>query len=178
MAAQQLQLYIDKRLAFDQMRTLESHVSDCSSCQRELYFLELIATDLRAIELVREPSNLTVNIMQRVALSMQQEPRYALLRPSLPELLVIICLSTFAMLGAVLGQPSVRAVLPIANGHDPLSLAFLNFLHLFIDVNSEMLMVIFWIVGTILGIWITLLLAGAELRSLWLKAMLDRLPVW
>ncbi len=82
------------------------------------------------------------------------------------------------MLGVILGQPSLRAALPIANGHDILSQIFLSIVHLFIDVNSGMLMWIFWIVGTFLGVWITLALAGEEMRSEWLKAMMDRLPVW
>ncbi len=180
MAHQLLQLYIDRQLTLDQIRMLESHVANCISCEREFYLLETIAQDIRGLEMVSEPSDLTLNIMQRIALSVQQEqkPRYALLRPSLAEALVVVCLSTVAMLGVILGQPSLRVMLPIANGHDILSQAFLNFVHLFIDVNSEMLMVIFWIVGTLLGIWITLLFAGAEMRSEWLKAMMDRLPVW
>jgi hypothetical protein len=179
-ATRLLQLYIDKQLTLDQMRTLEAHIAGCASCQQEFYLLETIVQDLRSIKMVQEPSDLTLNIMQRVALSVQQnqESRYALLRPSLAELLVVICLSTIAMLGVILGQPSLRMLLPIANGHDVLSLAFLNFVHLFIDVNSEMLMFIFWIVGTILGVWITLALVGAEVRSQWLKAMIDHLPVW
>jgi len=178
-ASQLLQLYIDRQLTLDQMRMLEAHIANCTSCEQELYLLEEIVKDLRVIEMVHEPSDLTFHIMQRVALSVQQEhePDYALLRPSLAELLVVICLSTVAMLGVILGQPSVRMLLPIANGHDIISQEFLNFVHLFIDVNSEMLMVIFWIVGTLLGIWITLALVGAEVRSQWLKAMMDRLPV-
>ncbi len=179
-ASQLLQLYIDKRLPYDQMRSLEAHIAACSFCRNELYQLEMIAVDLRHIEQVPEPSNLMANIMQRVALTPQQrpEPRYALLRLSLSELLAIIVLSTIAMLGVILGQPSLRAALPIANGHDILSQIFLSIVHLFIDVNSGMLMWIFWIVGTFLGVWITLALAGEEMRSEWLKAMMDRLPAW
>ncbi len=175
-----LQLYIDKQLTLDQMRMLEAHIAGCTSCQRQFFTLETLVQDLRTIEMISEPSDLTTNVMHRVALSVQQEqePRYALLRPSMAELLTIICLSTIAMFGVILGQPSLRIMLPIANGHDILSLAFLNFVHLFIDVNSEMLMGVFWIVGTILGIWITLALVGAEVRSQWLKAMMDHLPVW
>ena len=175
-----LQLYIDKQLTLDQMRTLEDHIINCASCQQEFYTLETLVQDLRRIEMIPEPPDLTRNVMQRVALSVQQqqEPRYALLRPSLAEFLVIVCLSTIAMFGVILGQPSLRILLPIANGHDVLSHAFLNFAHLFIDVNSEMLMVIFWIVGTLLGVWITLALVGSEVRSQWLKAMMDHLPVW
>jgi Putative zinc-finger len=179
-AVRLLQLYIDRQLTLDQMRMLESHIAGCTSCQEEFFMLETLVQNLRTIEMISEPSDLTANIMRRVALSVQrdQNSRYALLRPSLAELLTIICLSTIAMFGVILAQPSLRIMLPIANGHDILSLAFLNFVHLFIDVNSEMLMGIFWIVGTILGIWITLALVGTEVRSQWLKAMMDRLPVW
>jgi anti-sigma factor RsiW len=174
-AGQQLQLYIDKQLPFDQMRSLETHMATCSSCQDELYWLESVARDLRSIGSVPEPANLTATIMQRVALTPQQNVamRYILLRPSLSELLAIIALSTFATFGVLLGQPAFRAALPIAN-----SQAFLNIVHLFMDVNSGMLMWLFWVVGTILGIWITLALVGEEVRSEWLKAMMDRLPVW
>ncbi len=179
-ASKLLQLYIDKRLTIDQMRSLEAHISTCSSCRNTLYLLETISQDLQYIEVVSEPSDLTAVIMQRVALIPQRQPEshYALLRPSLLELLVIVVLSTIAMLGVILGQPSLRAVLPIANRHDILSQAFLNTVHLFMDVNSGMLMWIFWIVGTVLGIWITLALAGEEMRTEWLKAMMDRLSAW
>ena len=34
-----------------------------------------------------------------------------------------------------------------------------------------------WVVGTILGIFITLALAGNEIRTQWFKAVLERLPV-
>jgi Putative zinc-finger len=179
-AGHQLQLYIDKRLPFEEMRSLEAHIATCSSCRNDLYMLETMVKDLRHFELVPEPPGLMMSIMQRVALTPQQkmESRYALLRPSLAELLVIISLSTIAMLGMILGQPSLRAALPIANGHDVLSQIFLTIVHQFTDVNSGILMWIFWIGGTILGIWITLALAGAEVRAEWLKAMMDRLPVW
>lgn len=179
-ANQQLQLYIDKRLTFDQMRSLEAHVATCSSCQNTLYQLEMIDRELRHIEMVPEPSDLTSAIMQRVALAprRQSEVRYTLLRPSLHEFLVMVALSTVAMFGVILGQPALRAVLPIANGHDVLSQFFLDVIHLFIDVNSGTLMWIFWVVGTLLGVWITLALAGDEMRTEWLKAMTDRLPVW
>ncbi|HEV2662619.1 MAG TPA: zf-HC2 domain-containing protein [Ktedonobacteraceae bacterium] len=178
-ADQQLQLYLDKRLTIKQVRSLEAHVATCSACQQSLYWLEMVAQDLRYVVMVPEPPDLTSVIMQRVALApRQREVDYTLLRPSLHEFLVMIVLSTIVMLGVILGQPSLRAVLPVVNGHDVLSQIFLSMAHLFIDVNSGMLMWIFWIVGTLLGVWITLALAGAEMRTEWLKAMMDRLPVW
>jgi predicted anti-sigma-YlaC factor YlaD len=179
-ADQQLQLYLDKRLTIEQMRSLEAHVAICPTCQNTLYWLETIERDLRSIDMVPEPPNLTSAIMQRVALAprRQREVDYGLLRPSLHEFLVMIVLSTIVTLGVILGQPSLRATLPIANGHDVFSQILLAMTHLFINVNSGMLMWIFWIVGTLLGVWITLALAGEEVRTEWLKAMMDHLPVW
>jgi hypothetical protein len=52
----------------------------------------------------------------------------------------------------------------------------MNFLHLLMTVDSNRLILALWIVGTILGICITLALAGSEMRSQWFKAMLERLP--
>jgi predicted anti-sigma-YlaC factor YlaD len=185
-AVQQLQLYIDKRLTLEQVRSLEAHLSTCTACQEELFLLEEIERALRGIEPVAEPADLTTNIMRRVALSshpsraLAEEPNYILFRPSLAELLAAVVLATVATLGIILGQPSWRAVLPIANGHDGLSLFFINAWNtlLSIGINRGTLMLGLWVIGTILGIWITLILAGREVRSEWFKAMLDRLPVW
>ena len=184
-AAEQLQLYIDQRLPLDKMRLLELHLSQCASCQQTLSLLEQIDQALDHMELVAEPADLTTHIMRRVAYSVQQqEPihkevrAFELFQPSLTELLSVLVLATITTLGIILGQPSLRASLPIANGHDALSLFCINLWYNLMSVNSNTLMLAFWIVGTILGVWITLLVAGSEMRSLWLKAMFSRLPVW
>jgi hypothetical protein len=179
-AVQQLQFYVDKQLTLEQMRALELHISTCATCQNELFLLEQIEQALRGIEPVAEPADLTANIMRRVALSPQrrEKPAFVLFRPSFTELLAAVLLATFTTLGVILAQPSLRAALPIANGHDILSLLFLNVLHTLVTVDSQALMLSFWIVGTVLGVWITLALAGNEMRTEWFKAVMDRLPVW
>ncbi|MBV9228367.1 MAG: zf-HC2 domain-containing protein [Chloroflexi bacterium] len=179
-AVQQLQLYIDKRLTLEQMRALEFHLSICATCQEELFFLEQIEQALQEIEPIAEPVDLTANIMRRVALSPQRSEKsgFVLFRPSFTELLAAVLLATITTLGVILAQPSLRAALPIANGHDMLSLVFLNLLHTLVTVDSQTLMLSFWIVGTVLGVWITLALAGNEMRTEWFKAVMDRLPVW
>jgi NADH:ubiquinone oxidoreductase subunit K len=103
--------------------------------------------------------------------------RYSLWRPTLLEILVAVILATIATLGTILQQPTIRALLPIANGHDALSLAFMHSLHMLMTIDSNVLILTFWIVGTILGVCITLVLAGSEMRSQWFKAMMERLPV-
>ncbi len=50
-------------------------------------------------------------------------------------------------------------------------------LHMLMNVDSNTLILALWVIGTILGICITLALAGNEIRSQWFKAMMERIPV-
>ncbi len=178
-AAHQLQLYLDNRLTIEQARALEAHLANCATCLEELAILEEITQNLHNLKVVAEPEDLNEQIMRRVAMTPARPgtTKFSLLRPSLPEILVAALLATIATLGSILQQPALRALLPFANGHDPLSLAFMNFLHLLTTVDSSTLILLFWIIGTVLGIFITLVLAGNEMRSQWFKAMMERLPV-
>ncbi|HVB61514.1 MAG TPA: zf-HC2 domain-containing protein [Ktedonobacteraceae bacterium] len=178
-AARQLQLYIDRRLTVEQVRVLESHIADCRACQRDLYLLEEIATFVRDVAPIAEPADLTTRIMRQVAITPQRpkERSFVFWRPSLPELLAVVLLATISTLGVMWQQPSLRAVLPFANGRDLLSLTFFNLLHSLSDGNTALLLLALWIVGAAIGVCITLILAGSELRAQWFKAMLERLPV-
>ena len=180
-ATKQLQLYLDNRLTIDQTRALEAHVSNCAACREELRILEEIIYDLQTFKVVAEPHDLNAQIMRRVAIAASQSnvpaSRYSLWRPTLLEILVAVILATIATLGTILQQPSIRVLLPIANGHDALSMAFMHSLHMLMSIDSNVLIFAFWIVGTVLGICITLVLAGSEMRSQWFKAMMERLPV-
>ena len=177
-ASKQLQLYIDKQLTVQQVRQLETHLTTCRTCQEDLLLLEKVASSLRELPPVAEPANLTIQIMQRVAMTPQKpRERYSLLRPSLLEALAVVLLATITTLGIIWQQPTLRAVLPFANGHDLISQAFANILNMLINGNTGPLMLALWVVGALLGICITLALAGNEMRTEWLKAMMDRLPV-
>jgi hypothetical protein len=184
-ATRLLQLYVDKQLSPDQMRSLEAHLFSCPACHQELRLLEEIEAALISEELVYEPADLASSIMWRIARCEQEkqiallaQPKSAPLRLSLRELLTAILLATIATCGIILGQPSLRAALPIANGHDELSLVWISMRGLLPSMSSGTMLLCFWVVGTLLGIWITLALAGSEMRSQWLQAMIDRLPVW
>jgi len=178
-AAYYLQLYVDHRLTVEQMRTLETHVARCATCRAELTLLEEVAQGIRSFKLVAEPEDLTARIMQRVAMVSPRPSasQFSPLRLSLPELLAAVLLATVATFGSILAQPSVRALLPFANGRDSLSLAFFNLVHTLATINISTLIGACWVVGTILGICITLVLAGNEVRAGWLKAVMERLPV-
>jgi anti-sigma factor (TIGR02949 family) len=180
-AAQRLQLYVDNRLTIEQTRALEAHIASCSACLEELTLLEAVTSNLRTFKVVAEPEDLNEQIMRRVAMVASRRsaaaPRYSLLRPSLLEILVIVLLATIATLGSILQQPSLRALLPFVNGHGTLFLAFINLMHVLTSIDSTTLILALWVVGTLLGICITLVLAGDEVRSQWFKAMMERLPV-
>lgn len=177
-AARKLHLYIDNRLSLKEISPLEAHLAACVDCREELFLLEEAIRSVRSFRLLAEPEDLTDRIMACVAITPQRAmPDFSPLRPSVPELLVVVLLATIATLGVILAQPSIRAALPVANRHDALSLFFLNSLHQLLSYDMSALILVLWIVGTLLGIFITLLLVGEDVRSQWFKAMLDRLPV-
>jgi predicted anti-sigma-YlaC factor YlaD len=183
-AAWQLQLYLDQQLSLAEIRALEAHLSTCPACRAELYALEEVTRTLSTMEQVIEPANLTTHIMQRVALDVQykeqkvREPPFVLFRLSLQELMAAILLATVSTLGLILAQPALRTMLPVANGHDAVSMFFIDLMQNLTTMNAGTLTLILWIIGTILGVWITLALAGGEMRSEWYKAVIDRLLVW
>ena len=180
-ASQQLQLYLDNRLTIEQVRSLEAHLISCNACREELIMFESMINDLESFKVVAEPDDLNEKIMRRVALAAtQQAPspsKFSLWRPSLLEILVAAALATVATIGTILQQPAIRSLLPVANGHDRLSLMFINLLHTLISVDSTALILALWIAGTVLGVGITLIFAGSEMRTQWFKAMMERLPV-
>ena len=178
-ATRQLQLYIDHRLTTEQFSVLEAHVSRCATCQYQLLLLEEVSTSLRGMQPIAEPTDLTMRIMQRVAESSrrQREGEYSLLRPSLAEILAVFFLATITTLSIIWNQPALRAVLPFANGHNFFSQSFFGMLNLLIASNPGPLTLVLWVGGTLLGICITLILAGDEMRTEWFKAMMERLPV-
>jgi anti-sigma factor RsiW len=180
-ATQQLQLYLDNRLTFKQVRALEAHLSSCKACLDELTILEEVVNNLHTFKVVVEPNDLNAQIMRRVAIAASQRnipaSRFSLWRPSVLEILVAAALATVATLGTILQQPSIRALLPFANGRDGVSLAFLNILRTLMTIDSITLILALWIGGTFLGICITLIFAGSEMRTQWFKAMMERLPV-
>ncbi len=185
-ATHMLQLYVDQQLTLGQLRELETHIYGCRACREELFLLEEIQQSLNTIHMVAEPADLTMNIMRRVALSprgatkqMREQQAFMLFRPSISEILAAIVLATVAMLGIALEQPSVRAVvLPVMNGHNSLALFFSTIWSSLGSTNSETLMLALWIVGTLLGVWITLAVAGSDIRNAWFRAIYNRLPVW
>jgi anti-sigma factor RsiW len=181
-ATHQIQLYIDHQLTLKQTRLLEAHIASCTACYAELHLLEEVACGLNTLKLVQEPANMHEQIMQKVALNAvrKQQVRekqiihFSLFRPSLPEILVAILLATVATLSILLQQTSLQAVLPATNGNDILSRISMQVLRMLTSIDSNALILALWVVGAILGISITLAVAGTEMRSQWFKAVMER----
>ena len=174
-ANRQLQLYLDNRLTMNQVRELEGHVAQCAGCRRELFLLEEVSSSLRQLQPIAEPIDMTMLIMQRVAMIPQRhvERQFSLWRPSLAELLAVIFLASITTLSFIWLQPSLRAVLPFASS---LSQTSSYVFHLLYTGDMRAVTLALWLGGAILGICITLALAGGEIRSEWFKAMMERLP--
>jgi anti-sigma factor RsiW len=171
----QVQLYIDNQLTMNQIRELEGHVAQCNECRRELFLLEEVSSSLRQLQPIAEPADMTMLIMQRVAMTSQRhsERQFSLWRPSLVELLTVIFLASITTLSIIWQQPSLRAVLPFAGS---LSQTSSYVLHLLYTGDMRAVSLVLWLGGAILGVCITLALAGDEIRSGWYKAMMERLP--
>lgn len=184
-ATYQLQLYIDQQLTLKQTRSLEEHILSCSDCRAEFAHLEAIAQSLNTLKFIPEPPDMHAQIMRKVALTTAQkqrrqrekQPAFSLFRPSLPEILAAAFLATVATLAILLQQPSLHSMLPTANGHDLLSRFYMQVVHTLTSIDTNTLILALWIVGTLLGVCITLAVAGNEMRTQWFKAMLERLPV-
>src|SRR6266852_5677876 len=99
-ASQQLQLYLDNRLAIQQVRMLEAHLASCNACIEELTIFETVANDLETFKVVVEPDDLNEKIMHKVAIAALQQKTspapFSLWHPSLLEILVAATLATIA----------------------------------------------------------------------------------
>ena len=186
-AMHQLQLYIDHQLTLRQTRVLEAHVASCSSCREELTFLEAVSCGLETLKFVPEPADMHEQIMQRVALTTvrkqqlsreKQAAHFQLLRPSLGEILAAALLATVATLITLLQLPVIHNQLSVVNNnHDAFSLFLTHVGYTLTRIDTNTLSLALWIIGTLLGVLITLMFAGNEVRAQWFKAMIARLPV-
>src|SRR5262249_19080741 len=153
---------------------LEAHVASCATCREQLVFLEAVSCGLDSLKLVVEPADMHEQIMQKVALTTarkqqslreRQPEGFKLLRPSLGEILAAALLATVATLITLLQQPFLRALLPATKGNDPFSLFYMQAVHMLTSIDINTLSLALWIIGTLLGVLITLVVAGNDLRT-------------
>jgi hypothetical protein len=182
-----LQLYLDHQLTLQQTRALEAHIASCSECRTDLQILEQVACGLNTLKFIPEPANLHEQIMQRVALNAarqqqvqtknrQRAETFSPFRPSLAEILAAVVLATLATLVFLLNQPAIHALLPVTNSHDPVSVFYTQASNMLTSMNANELFLFLSVAGTLVGILITLAFAGNEVRTLWFRAVTERMP--
>ncbi len=184
-----LQLYIDGQLNLRQTRTLERHLLHCETCRSEWMLLEDVVAEVHSLSHVIEPSWLTESIMARVAETTAQPPpelatepprprqqawQRAPFRLTLQDLVLSSLLATLVVIGFTVFQPGLRDSL--AKSMNPLMGTVLADLLFLISPNAGLWGLVAWLLWVGLGITITLVLAGSEVRSQWRQRIRGWLP--
>lgn len=184
-----LQLYIDGQLSLRQTRTLERHLLHCRACRSEWMLLEDIVAGVHSLSHVTEPSWLTESIMARVAETTAQPPAELAIEPPRPrqraaqrapfrltlqDLILSSLLATLVVIVFTMFQPGLRDT--VAKSVNPLLGIVLSDLQFLISPNAGILGLVAWLLWVGLGITITLVLAGSEVRSQWRQRIRGWLP--
>ncbi len=184
-----LQLYIDQRLSLPRTRALERHLAHCAACRAEWMLLEDVLAGVHSLNNITEPSWLTQAIMARVAeitvqppeesaadLPQRRQPaaQRAPFRLTLQDLILASTLATIVVISFVLFQPGLRDAL--VSSVNPLVAEVLARLQFLISPNAGVMGLLVWLLWVGLGIAITLVLAGSEVRSQWRQRIRDWLP--
>ncbi len=185
-----MQLYIDKRLSLGRTRALERHLAHCQNCRAELMLLEDVSEGIHSLAHISEPVWLTDAVMSRIAATTAAQPlgetptqpsgqrqrvaRTVPFRLSGKDLALSFLLATLALLSFMLAVPVLRTALgTLVN---PLAAVLLNGLLILFSPDAGVLGLVAWALWIVLGIGITLLVAGSEIRSLWRQRIRAWLP--
>jgi hypothetical protein len=184
-----LQLYLDGRLSLGRARALERHLASCSACRAELVALEEVVAGVHSLGRVTEPAWLNKAIMQRIASATAQPPRELpsglqenssrmqgspFSRLTRRDVFLALVLATLVMSGFILFQPTLRDALLVDT--NPLVGSLLQTLQSLFSLHGGIMVLMGWGLGMILGIWITLALAGNEIRTVWRQRLRERIP--
>ncbi|HEU5370310.1 MAG TPA: zf-HC2 domain-containing protein [Ktedonobacterales bacterium] len=184
-----LQLYIDHRLSLAHTRALERHLLHCSTCRAEWMLLEDVLAGIHSLNNIVEPAWLTESIMARVAEMTAQPPAEQSIetrrlrqrtsqrtpfRLTVQDVILSSLLATVVVISFALVQPGLRDMLvKSVNSLLGTVLAGLQFL---ISPNAGIMGLFVWMLWVFLGICITLVLAGSEVRSHWRQRIRGWLP--
>ena len=181
-----LQVYVDHRLGFARTRALERHLAHCANCRSAWMELEAMIADIHSLPTAPEPPWLTEAIMRRIAettaqpqaelpgegrLRRQRMLQPTLFRPSVRDVMLSSLLATAVMLSFTLFQPPLRSAL--LSSVNPLVSPLLSGLQAMLSPDAGIFGLLIWMLWILLGLFITLLLAGSEVRSLWRQRIRD-----
>jgi anti-sigma factor RsiW len=180
-AAQALQLYIDGQLTQQEASAMEAHITRCPACHAELYLLEEIVAAAHAMPEIPEPAWLPAAIMARIAQEPRRQERAAFrsYRPSLPEAIAAATLATaVTALFIVFQTPAHTRLLPLLSDQANRVARYISPLFLtLIQPGTNLPAWMIWLLWSALGLLITLLLAGSEVRTNWRDTVRQRLPL-
>jgi predicted anti-sigma-YlaC factor YlaD len=184
-----LQLYIDHQLNLARTRALERHLLHCPACRAEWMLLEDVLAGIHSLNHIVEPAWLTDAIMERVAETTAQPPEElsiearrlrqrsvhrAPFRLTMQDVILSSLLATIVVISFALVQPGLRDML--VKSVNPLLGTVLAGLQFLISPNAGILGLFVWMLWVFLGICITLVLAGSEVRSHWRQRIRNWLP--
>ena len=90
------------------------------------------------------------------------------------DLLLAFELETLVIPGFILLQPALRDALLVDT--NPMVAPLLQTLQILFSLHGGVIILMGWGLGIALGIWITLALAGNEIRAFWRQRLRERLP--
>jgi hypothetical protein len=93
-ASELMSLYLDHRLAPDQVAELHDHLSVCPRCQREWEAMQQVSSFLRGTPMIAPPAEFTTSVMDRLA---QCEARRRLFWGGMVLLLAALSLGAIAL---------------------------------------------------------------------------------
>jgi hypothetical protein len=101
-------------------------------------------------------------------------PRSLFSRLTRRDVLLAFALATLVMMSFILLQPGLRS--DLLADTNPLLSPLLHTLQMVFSLHGGVVVLMGWGLGVALGVWITLLLAGSELRTFWRRRVRERLP--
>ncbi len=177
-----LQLYVDGRLDQSRGSMVQTHLYTCSRCRNDLRLYEIMRDALTDQHIEPEPENLTSLIMARIARA--EEHQSAAPVPPFgwrwQDALLAAVLGTASTLLFLLVNPTLSTSFIMSASH-----AFPQLVMLIQAEGPASIPWIAWIIWVSIGIVLTLVLAGAEVRATWKRSLTQRLqtplqlpPLW
>lgn len=167
-----LQLYVDSRLDFHRMAALDAHLSGCARCRYDLDALNAVHAAVAGPEPIAMPADLTVRIMARIAQSEVRRAAAARDRYRLgwADAKLAALFATATTLLFVLISPALR----IAVG-GALRGAFPTLVAALLAPGPGAIAWLAWFVWILVGVGLTVWLAGSEVRGMWRRTVSHRL---
>lgn len=167
-----LQYYVDGRLDPRHLSALEDHLRDCASCSQHFAWLEQLQIACAESESVNVPQDLTTRVMAYIAHVEARQASFSSRAFSLGwgDGALAALLASVSTLVFVLLDPNLRDLMGLVIFH-----ALPGFLAFLMRPGPGSFAWLAWIVWVMVGVGLTLTVAGSEVRFLWRRSLASRL---